>query len=201
MLAGSLALVAFAQAPLPAPEAPSVAPQPPAGPAPTKIGIIHVQNAILSTKEGQKATGDLNTRFAPTKAKFDKDQADIQALVEQMRKGSATMSDDARVKLQRDIDQKQTAFKRNQEDAQAELDQVEGKMFQDLGVKLQEVLQQYAMQKGLAIVIDVSNQQTTPVFWAAASVDITTDVIRLYDQAHPGTAAPAAQPSPPAKKN
>ena len=50
----------------------------------------------------------------------------------------------------------------------------------------------------IALVLDVSNPQT-PVLWAAPSIDITTDIVKLYDQANPGTgAAPAtAKPATP----
>jgi outer membrane protein len=45
------------------------------------------------------------------------------------------------------------------------------------------------------VVLDVSNPQT-PVLWAASAVDITNDIVKLYDQAYPGTAAaPAAKPA------
>ncbi|HEV2444475.1 MAG TPA: OmpH family outer membrane protein, partial [Candidatus Sulfopaludibacter sp.] len=60
------------------------------------------------------------------------------------------------------------------------------------------------------VVLDVSNQQTNPVFWASASTVITADIVKLYDQAHPATdaakpaapkpAAPAPKPAPPAAK-
>ena len=33
------------------------------GAAPTKIGIIHVQAAILGTKDGKKAGDELNAKF------------------------------------------------------------------------------------------------------------------------------------------
>ena len=48
--------------------------------APTKVAIIHVQNAILQTKDGQKAATELQGRFAPKKADLDKKQADIATL-------------------------------------------------------------------------------------------------------------------------
>ena len=38
---------------------------------PTKVGIIHIQNAILATKDGQKAANDLQSKFGPTKAQID----------------------------------------------------------------------------------------------------------------------------------
>ena len=50
--------------------------------------------------------------------------------------------------------------------------------------------------------VTVSNPQT-PVLWAASAIDITSDIVKLYDQANPGTgaaptgAAPAARPSTP----
>lgn len=56
-----------------------------------------------------------------------------------------------------------------------------------------EVIGKYATQNGIALVLDVSNQQT--VLWADLSVNITDEIIKLYDQAHPGT---AAAPKPPA---
>ena len=171
-------------------------------PAPTKVGIIHVQNAILSTKDGQKAASELNAKFAPKKAELEKKQNEIAAMQEQLRKGSATMSDDAKNKLVRDIDTGNTALKRATEDAQADLDEEQGKLYQQLGSKLMAVLDKYARENGFAVIIDVSNQQT-PVIWASNTIDITNEIISLYDKTYAagaptGAAAPAAAPRTPA---
>jgi outer membrane protein len=173
-----------------------------AQPAPSKIGIIHVQNAILSTKDGQKSAAGLQTRFAPKKAELDKKQSAIAALQEQYRKGSASLSDEAKLKLTREIDAGTKALNRDTEDAQTELDQEQGKVMQELGQKMMTVLDKYAKDNGYAVVIDVSNPQT-PVLWASNGVDITNDIVNLYDKANPGTAgssAPAAAPAPSASK-
>lgn len=162
---------------------------------PTKVAIIHVQNAILQTKDGQKAAADLQARFAPKKADLDKKQADIAALQDTLRKGSATMSEEAKAKLMRDIDANNKSLQRDTEDAQADLDQEQGKIMQELGNKVMAVLEKYATANGYALVLDVSNQQT-PVLWASQTIDITTDIVKLYDQANPGTAAPAAAKAP-----
>ena len=163
--------------------------------AQTKVGIIHVQNAILSTKDGQKAAADLQARFAPKKAELDKKQQAIAALQEQFRKGSATMSDDAKLKLQRDIDGNTKALNRDTEDAQAELDQEQGKIMQDLGQKLMAVLDKYAKENSFGVILDVSNPQT-PVLWASNTVDITNDIVGLYDKANAGGGAAAAPAKP-----
>ncbi len=162
---------------------------------PTKVAIIHVQNAILQTKDGQKAAGELQGRFAPKKADLDKKQADIASLQDQLRKGSATMSEEAKAKLMRDIDANNKSLQRDTEDAQADLDQEQGKIMQELGNKVMAVLEKYATANGYAIVLDVSNPQT-PVLWAASAIDITNDIVKLYDQAHPATSAPSAAKAP-----
>jgi outer membrane protein len=161
-----------------------------AQPAPTKIATIQVQTAILTTKDGQKSAGELQVKFAPRKGEFEKKQADIAALQEQLKKGQATMSEDARTKLMRDIDSANTKLQRETQDAQADLDEEQQKVMQELGNKMMAIIDKYAQQNGIAVVIDVSNPQT-PVLWAAQAIDITSEIVKLYDQAHP-TVVPAA---------
>jgi outer membrane protein len=164
--------------------------------APTKIGIIHIQNAILSTKDGQKAANDLQTKFAPTKAKIDQMQNEITQIEDKIRKGSNTMSDEARQNLMRDRDQKATALKRATEDAQAEVEQEEGKLMQDLGQRIMQVINKYGLDNGYTLIIDVSSPQI-PVLYAANGIDITKDIIELYDKNAPApSASPSAAPKP-----
>jgi outer membrane protein len=185
----------------------------PSGPAPTKIAIINVQQAIMSTGDGRKAASEMQAKFSPRQEQLKKMQADIQGMQDQMKKGSATMSDEAKNKIARDIDSTQKSLQRDNEDFEADLQQEEGKIMQDLGQKMMDVIIKYASQNQIAVVLDVSNQQT-PVLWADPSADITTEIEKLYDQAHPsagapaGTAKPATPPAsqakppavPPAKK-
>jgi outer membrane protein len=173
-----------------------------------------VQNAILSTKDGQKAAADLQATFSPRQQELEKKRTGLTALQDQLRKGSATMSEDAKTKLMRDIDATTTRVNRDTQDAQSDLDESQGKLMQELGGKMMAVLEKYATQNAFAVVLDVSNPQT-PVLWAASAVDITNDIVKLYDQAYPGGAAapavpaakpPAARPAapaqaPPTKKN
>jgi outer membrane protein len=170
--------------------------------APVKIGIIHVQAAILGTKDGQKAAADLNAKIAPKKGELEKKQAAIEALQEQLRKGTATMSEDAKNKIMRDIDTNTKALNRANEDAQADIEQEENKIFNELGAKLYAIVEKYAKDNGFSMILDVSAQQQ-PVWWASDSINITTEVVALYDKANPGggagsAAAPAPRPAAPA---
>jgi outer membrane protein len=162
------------------------------------VGIIHIQNAIISTKDGQKAAAELNTRFQPKKAEVEKKQSSIAQLQDQLRKGSNTMSEEAKDKLMREIDQNTKALNREVEDDQAELDQEQGKVYQELGQRIMTVIDKFAKDNGYALILDVSSQQT-PVLYATNSIDITQDIIALYDKNAPAAsaAAPAAKTAAP----
>lgn len=164
--------------------------------APTKVGIINIQAAIVSTKDGQKAAQDMESKFGPRRKEMESKQNEINGMRDQLQKGQNTMSEDAKNKLVRDIDSRTKSFNREAEDAQAELEQEQQRVFNALGQKLLAVLDKYAKDNGYSLVLDVS-QQPNPVMFAANTIDVTQDVIKLYDANAPsaGAAAPAGAPA------
>jgi outer membrane protein len=186
------AAIALAQA-----AAPAAASAPP-----TKVAVIQIQAALAATKEGQKAAADLEVKLSPRKKDLDGKQAEIKDLQERLQRGGNTLSDSAKEDLTRNIDTKTKSYNRELEDAQAELEQEQQKVVGALGQKMMAVIDKYAQQNGFAIVLDVSSQNT-PVLYASNTVDITKEVIDLYDKTvftatptpAPGAARPAAPPA------
>ncbi len=167
-----------------------------------KVAVINIQQAIISTKDGQKASNDLKTKFGPMQKDLADKQAKLAAMQDQYRKGQNTLSDEAKQKLARDIDAATTSLKRDQEDAQADVQTEERKVMDELGGKMMAVLNKYAADNGYVLVIDVSNPQT-PVLFASNTIDITRDIIAMYDKnsgASAPASAPAAAPKPAAPK-
>ncbi len=162
---------------------------------PSKVGIINIQAAIIGTKEGQAAAKELEAKSAPKKRELEKLQADINGLKDKLGKLSSVGSDDQKNSLMREIDTKTKSFNRQVEDAQAELDQEQGRLLNELGGKVLAVLDKYAKDNGYSIILDVS-AQNTPVMFAANGIDVTQEVVALYDKNAPaGAGAPAAAPS------
>jgi outer membrane protein len=184
------AAMALAQAPAAAPAVVSA--------PPTKVAVIQIQAALAATKEGQKAAAELEVKLSPRKKDLDGKQAEIKELQERLQRGGNTLSDSAKEDLTRNIDAKTKSYNRELEDAQAELEQEQQKIVGALGQKMMAVIDKYAQQNGFAIVLDVSSQNT-PVLYASNTVDITKDVIDLYDKtvftATPAAARPAAPPA------
>jgi len=163
------------------------------GPVPTKVAVISLSEAMARTKEGQLVAKQINDKFGPRKAEFDKRNQDVEQLTDKLNKGRATMSQEAQAQLAAEIQKKGTDLKRFGEDSQSEMDNDEAKATQELQQKILPILQNYAIQNNFAMVIDVSQQ--SPVLWYASATNITDVMVALYDQAHPvASAAPAAAP-------
>jgi outer membrane protein len=190
---GATAWAQAASAPASATAAPA------AGPIPTKIGIIEIQNALVSTRDGQKAMVDFQAKLEPRKKELEKKAADIRDLQDKLQRGGAAMAETAKQDLTRQIDQKTKTYNRDMQDAQDEADQEQRKIIDELSGKLTPVIDKFAQANGYAVILDVSNPQT-PVMYASASVNITKDIIDLYDKTNPGGAStssrPAAGPKP-----
>ncbi len=172
---------------------------------PTKIGVIQIQSALVGTKDGQKAVADLETRMAPKQKDMERKRSEIQELQDKLNKGGNAMAQAAKDDLARSIDAKTKSYNRDMEDARAELDQEQRKLLEDLSGKMQVVIDKFAVANAYAVILDVSNQNTN-VLYVASGVDITKEVIDLYDKSNPGgptskPAAPATRPAaPPATK-
>ena len=165
---------------------------------PTRVAILQFQQAVLSTQEGQQATATLKAKYDPRKTQLEKKQADLQSMQDQLQKGGATLTAAARTKLQTDIASTQRALQHDADDLNTEVQEDEGKIMQTMATKMGEIVKNYATKNGFAVVLDASSQQT-PVLWAAPAVNITAEIIKLYDQAHPAKSAAAPAPAP-AKK-
>jgi outer membrane protein len=162
---------------------------------PNRVGIIHIQNAIAQTRDGQKAAAEMQAKYGPRQREIEGRQAELQQLEAQYRSTANTMSDEARQKMMRDIDQRRKQLQRNVDDAQAELQQDQDHVLQELGQKMMAVIDRYASERGYSLILDVATTPT-PVIYASNTIDITRDIVDLYDKMQAaGLAAPAAATS------
>ena len=72
-------------------------------------------------------------------------------------------------------------------------------MIDRIGRKLVDILDRYARENGYIAVLDTSSQAQV-VIYASGQSDVTQEIIRLYDQAHPvkggaPTTTPAQRPA------
>ena len=192
----ALGTAAFGQgAATPASPATPAAPAP-TGPVPTKIGVVNIQQAIGECGEGKKEIDALQQKFNPKQAELKTMSDEVESLKKQYQAQADKLSDDEKSSRAKTIDTKQKSLQRNFEDAQAEFQQAEQEVINRIGAKMVAVLEKYANANGYAVVLDVSNPQTSPVLWATQTTVITKDLVEAYDKENPaGISAPAPKPA------
>jgi outer membrane protein len=177
---------------------------------PGKVAVIYFQGAIVGTKDGQKAAAELDSKAAPKRKELELKQNEVNSLQDQFNKGQNTLSDAAKNELYKNIELKKKVLQRDLEDAKEDVEQEQQRLLQQLAQKMTAVIERYAHDHGYSLVVDVSSPQS-PVLFASTSIDITKDIIDLYDQSTaalsnpapaPKTAAPAKPPAtkPPGTK-
>src|SRR3972149_6645352 len=166
-------------------------------PAGIKIGVINIQLAMANTQEGKKASEDLRAQFSPRQAEMEKVQRESRDLDNQLRPQERTLSDDARAQIARQMEQRRKLVTRMDQDLRDDIQDAQEELVNRIGGKMQQIIDRYAQDKGLNLILNIF--QGGPVIFATAAVDITEDIVRLYDQAYPVQAA-APPPPPPAPR-
>jgi outer membrane protein len=157
-----------------------------------KVGVISIQGAIAGTKDGQKALQQLETKFQPKQKDFDHRQSELSQLQDQFKKGGSVLSEEKRNGLAREIDRKRRALERDMSDAKDEFATEQERVLQGLGQQMLTLIEKYAKDNGYSLVLDVSNPNT-PVLYRSSAIDLTQDIIALYNKGSLTPAHPAAK--------
>jgi outer membrane protein len=167
--------------------------------APGKVGVINIRSAIVTTAEGKQASAELQSQFAPRQNEIENMNKQINDLRQRLAacEGKCSQEEIARLtqqgqKLTQQLDRKQNEYTEDVNSAQ-------GEVIDRIGRKMVDVLDRYARENGYSVVLD-SSAQNNPILYASTQIDVTQDIIRLYDSAYPVKAAAPAQQRPPAAK-
>jgi outer membrane protein len=173
-----------AQPPKPAqPALPAPTPQPPAPfPQGAKIGFVVFQRVINESAEGKASTARIQ---ALQKKKQDEGTAKNKALSDNQAKlssGGSVMSEAARTQLEKEIEKQQVEMQRFQQDATAEINELQQELQKSFIEKVTPILQQVATEKGLHALF---NAQEAGFAWVDPGLDLTNEVIKKLDSGKP----------------
>jgi outer membrane protein len=163
--------------------------------APQKFAILNMQDVILNTKDGKQAVIDLKAKFAPKEQEFQKRTEELQRKQDELRKTENTISEEKKAALAREIDSMTKNLQRDTDDVREDVNQEQQKVLNDLGGKIMQVVNKYANDKQYTMVFDVSGQPNNILF-ASNGIDITHDIVALYDSSAPASLAPKPAVSP-----
>jgi len=210
-IAASLALSLFALSaapvlaqtpakPAPAPTTPAKpagatpAPQPPAqppAPFPTgaKIAFFNPQAVFQASADGRAAVTRVNALIQKKQTENADKAKLLQGNQQKLQTSGSVMNETARVQLEKEIEKQTKDAERFQQDAQAEINELQQEVQNDFVKKLSPIIEQIAVEKGLQIVFNLAE---AGVAWATPGLDLTGDVVKRLD----AVARPAAAPKP-----
>lgn len=168
--------------------------------AASKVGVIDVRSAIVNTAEGKQASAELQSQFAARQTELENMNKQLNDLGQRLEAGRGKLNQEEEARLTAQGQRLRQQIDRKQNEYQEDVNAAQSEVIDRIGRKLVDVLDRYAREHGYAVIID-SSAQNSPILYKSNQIDVTQDIIRLYDQAYPVKAAVTApaQPKPAAK--
>jgi len=176
-------------APAPAPT-PVPPPQPPAPfPAGAKIAFFNPQAVFQASADGRAAVTRVNALIQKKQTENADKAKLLQGNQQKLQTSGSVMSETARVQLEKEIEKQTKDAERFQQDAQAEINELQQEVQNEFVKKLSPIVEALANEKQLHLVFNASE---SGIAWAAPGLDLTQDVIKRLD----ANQKPAATPKP-----
>ena len=133
-----------------------------------RAAVVRV-NALIEKKQKENAD----------KAKL------LQGNQQKLQTSGSVMNETARVQLEKEIEKQTKDAERFQQDAQAEITELQQEVQNEFVKKLSPIIEAIAVEKGLQIML---NATEAGIAWFTPGLDLTVDVIKKLDaQAKPAT--------------
>jgi outer membrane protein len=163
-----------------------------------KVGVINIRLAIGNTAEGKIAQAELQSQFAPRQTEIENMNKQINDLQQRLQAGANKLSQEEEGRLRQQGQRLAAQLERKNTEYQEDVNAALGDITDRIGRKMVDVLNRYSRENGFVIVLD-SSAQSSPILYASEQIDVSQDIVRLYDQAYPvkaGATTPAKPAAP-----
>ena len=161
-----------------APTPPAPVPQPVPFPAGAKVGFVNLQAIAQLSADGKSAASKVNA-LAQKKQTEAADKAKLlQTNQQKLETSGGVMSEAARGQLQKDIERQTVEGQRFEQDAQAELNELQQQLQQEFQARLMPVLEAISKEKGLQVLFSAGD---SGVIWAEPGIDLTLEAVKRLD--------------------
>jgi len=180
--------------PAPAQPAPATPTQPPATQAPppvqppapfpagAKVAYFNPQAVFQNSADGKAAVSRVNALIQKKQTENADKAKLLQGNQQKLQTSGSVMNEAARSQLEKEIERQTKDAERFQQDAQAEINELQQEVQNEFVKKLSPIIEQLANEKGLHMVF---NAVESGIAWAAPGLDLTADVVKKLDAAKP----------------
>ena len=143
----------------------------------TKIAVIDPDYVASESAAGKAIFAQLKTLSDKRTNELQNMQTSLQALQSKKQTQGAILTPQAVAQLDKDIERQNLDMQYKTQTAQKEVNDMQSELFSELAAKMQPVLEAFAKEKGLLLVLDLRNGPT----WAAAGMDISPEIVKRLD--------------------
>ena len=155
---------------------------------PLRMAFVDLQRIAAESTEGKAASAKVQALTQKKSAELSDKTKALEANQQKIQQGGAVLSADARAQAQREIDRLTVEIDRFQQDANAEVQELQQQLQGDFQEKLRPVLDGVVKELGVGLLFSAGD---AGAIFIDPSLDITGEVIKRFDVAKPATAKPA----------
>jgi outer membrane protein len=157
-----------------------------------KIAYVDLQRAFAEVDEGKAAKARLEQLRDAKQKEIDKDQEQLKKEKETFDRQASTMTDATRQQQGSDLQKKMLELQQRFEKGRAELAQNERETLSSILAKMQPIITGIAQHDGFTMVFEKTD---SGLLYAPASLDVTNELIRQYNEKNKVSATPASTSS------
>lgn len=165
---------------------------------PTKIGVIDVRRLVSDSNAGQQALQELETLRDSKSVELQALSEELEGLQTQITEGRLSLSQERLNELNRELEDKSTAYRRKVQDAEQEMQQAQVRRLGAIEQEVIPLIQQIGAEQQFAVILSITDGG---VVYAPDQVNITNQVVQRYNAmkaagaGQDAAAAPAAADS------
>jgi outer membrane protein len=160
--------------------------------AEAKFGYVDLQRALTEIEEGRAAKSRLQSALEAKQKELDREQEALKKEKDLLDKQASAMSEETRVQKQTDIQKKFFDLAQKWEKGKQEMAQRERTELQSIFNKMDPIIAQIAQREGFTMVFDKTD---SGLVYAPASLDLTNELVRLYNDQSKGKSGAAKKES------
>lgn len=145
-----------------------------------KVGVVDLQRCLNETKLGKQYKAEFSSEADQMKAALEKEEASLKAAREELEKQGVVLSETARAEKERAYQEQVDAFKEKFKASQQSLQRKDQELTRKILKDLQGVIRELGDTQGYTVILEKGEGG---LLYMAASVDLTDEVIRRFDQA------------------
>jgi len=161
--------------------------------APQRFAVIDVQKVLTQSTAGKAAYDKLKKMQDDRVEKAKQMDDEIKKLDADINTKKISLSEDKITDMQKQLADKRINMQRYAQDADREIGEARDRELQALEAKIKPVIDSIGKEMGIAAIF---NKFESGLVYASDAIDITDTVVKRFNEAQGGAAAPAATKKP-----